>query len=274
MGKFQMLLVLLLTIFFTGCSNTPKKEIPENLVYEAILADDSRTLTSFFNSEFSPAYKNKNGISLLDMAIKYDSLKSLGVLARQDLNLNEGLFRVRSFQALEILIKNGADPNIKNSFGEPLLTYYIKNKPDSFVKYIISQGASLKNEDSSGWTPLFWSASVGSSEILKELLNGGANPRERDREGNLPIYYVTDHDKLELLLEYEYDLNLKNKEGENIFGEILMKAVANREFLIIERLIKKGVNPSYRSYGRGAMDIAERAKDSEMIEFLNKKVPR
>ncbi|MGL4253654.1 MAG: ankyrin repeat domain-containing protein [Fusobacteriaceae bacterium] len=274
MGKFQMPLVLLLTIFFTGCSNAPKREIPENLVYEAILADDSRALTSFFNSEFSPAHQDKNGISLLDLAIKYDSLESLQVLARQDLNLNEGLFRVRSFQALEILIKNGADPNVKNSSGDSLVIHYIKNKPDSFVQYIISQGASLETEDSYGWKPIFWAASVGSPGVLKELLNRGANPQEKDREGNLPIYYVTDKEKLELLLEYGYDLNTKNIEGENIFGEILMKAVANREFEIIEKLLNKGVNPGYRSYGRGAMDIAERAKDLEMIEFLNKKVPR
>lgn len=278
MGRFNVLLVLLLTIFFAGCSNAPQKGVPENLVYEAILGDDSRSLTSFFNSGFSPAHLDKNGRSLLDIAIKYDSLESIQVLARKDLNLNEGLFRVRSFQALEILTKNGANLNGKNSLGEPLIIYYIKNKPDSFTQYIISQGASLENGDSHGWKPIFWAASVGSPEILKELLKRGANPQEKDRDGNFPIYYVTDREKLEILLGYGYDLNTKNREGENIFGEILMKAVANREFQIIEKLIKKGVNPEYRSYGRGAMDIAERARDKEMIEFLNKflnkKVPR
>lgn len=270
MGRFYMLLVLLLTIFFAGCSNTPKREIPENLVYEAILADDSRALTSFFNAGFSPEYRDENGVSLLDMAIKYDSIESLKILARKDVNLDEALFKVRSFQALEILVENGGNLNGKNTYGDPLITYYIKNKPDVFSLYIISKGASLDIEDSSGWKPIFWASSVGSSELLKESLKNRANPLERDREGNFPIYYVTNKEKLNILLEYNYDLNSKNLDGENILGEVFIKSVANREFEIIEKLVKKGVNPNYRSYGRDAMDVAQRAKDSEMIEFLEK----
>lgn len=269
MWKFQMLLVLLLTIFI-GCSNSTKRVIPENLVYEAILADDSRALTSFFNSGFAPDYKDENGVSLLDMAIKYDSIETLKIIARKDIDLNEAFFKVRSFQALEILVENGGDLNVKDSHGDSLLIYYIKRKPDAFSQYIISKGALLEVEDSSGWKPIFWVATVGSPEILKELIKKGVNPLEVDREGNFPIYYVTDREKLDILLEYKYNLNQKNLEGENILGEVFMKAVANREFEIIEKLIKKGVNPNYRSYGRGAMDIAEKAKDIEMIEFLKK----
>lgn len=269
MRKFQMLIVLLLTIFI-GCSNSTKRVIPENLVYEAILADDSRSLISFFNSGFSPDYRDENGISLLDMAIKYDSIESLKIITRKDIDLGDSLFKVRSFQALEILVENGGELNGKNSYGESLLTYYIKRKPDTFSKYIISKGVLLDVEDNSGWKPIFWATSVGSSEILKELLKKGVNSLELDREGNFPIYYATDREKLNILLEYQYNLSQKNLEGENILGEVLMKAVANREFEVIEKLIKKGVNPNYRSYGRGTMDIAERAKDIEMLEFLKK----
>ncbi|MGL4980811.1 MAG: ankyrin repeat domain-containing protein [Fusobacteriaceae bacterium] len=274
MGRFYTLLVLLLTIFFTGCMNAPKREIPEKLVYEAILADDTQSLTSFFNSGFSPDYKDSNGISLLDMALKYDSSKSIQLLVQKEIRLDDGFFKVRSFRALQILVESGANLDIKNRSGEPLIIFYIKNRPDSFVKYLISKGVSLESEDNYGWKPIFWASSVGSLDVLKEILKKGADPKTRDRDGNFPIYYVTDREKLEVLLEYNYDLNSKNNERETIFGEILMKAVANREFLIIDKLIQKGVDPKYKSYGRAAIDIANGAKDSEMIEFLNKKIPR
>lgn len=278
----KLLILFIISITIISCSSFGSKDkniITPDEVLNAVETDNTMLLNNFFASDFPIGYVNKEGKSLLIIALENDSQKVLNMLLGKGVYLEETfedgktpIFYVRSLNALEQMVKAGADINKKDSSGKTLLSYFIEAKPLSYSKYLTKQGADVNAVEENGWTPVFRAAAGRDISLLEAMKNNGGNFTKQDLAGNFPIYYAQNEEiLLKLLDSAKYNLNAKNKKEENILGEIYLRAVSYNYVSVIEKLLEVGVNPNYMSYGDSALSIARDNRNESMIKYLNSK---
>lgn len=278
----KLLILFIISITIISCSSFGSKDkniITPDEVLNAVETDNTMLLNNFFASDFPIGYVNKEGKSLLIIALENDSQKVLNMLLGKGVYLEETfedgktpIFYVRSLSALEQMVKAGADINKKDSSGKTLLSYFIEAKPLSYSKYLTEQGADVNAVEENGWTPVFRAAAGRDISLLEAMKNNGGNFTKQDLAGNFPIYYAQNEEiLLKLLDSAKYNLNAKNKKEENILGEIYLRAVSYNYVSVIEKLLEVGVNPNYMSYGDSALSIARDNRNESMIKYLNSK---
>lgn len=278
----KLLILFIISITIISCSSFGSKDkniITPDEVLNAVETDNTMLLNNFFASDFPIGYVNKEGKSLLIIALENDSQKVLNMLLGKGVYLEETfedgktpIFYVRSLNALEQMVKAGADINKKDSSGKTLLSYFIEAKPLSYSKYLTEQGADVNAVEENGWTPVFRAAAGKDISLLEAMKNNGGNFTKQDLAGNFPIYYAQNEEiLLKLLDSAKYNLNAKNKKEENILGEIYLRAVSYNYVSVIEKLLEVGVNPNYMSYGDSALSIARDNRNESMIKYLNSK---
>lgn len=267
-----------------------KIEIPYSMVEQSINLDDAMSLKLFLENGFNSNYISEDGETLLMKIVKNNSLKSLkeiiiyGVELETETPLKKRKNRtsykatkraidfVKTKKVLDILIEAGADINYINNLGIPLITKFIKSKPDSYTKKLILEGANLDvtDKDRWQWTPLMWATSKRQEEVVKLIIENGANINTINKRKNTAIYYAYDEDVIRMFLTKDLSLDYKNKDGENILGEVYLRSISNLYYDAVEEIIKIGVNKNYSSYGDTPMGIARGIKDEKMIELLLK----
>ena len=278
----KLLILFIISITIISCSSFGSKDkniITPDEVLNAVETDNIMLLNNFFASDFPIGYVNKEGKSLLIIALENDSQKVLNMLLGKGVYLEETfedgktpIFYVRSLNALEQMVKAGADINKKDSSGKTLLSYFIEAKPLSYSKYLTEQGADVNAVEENGWTPVFRAAAGRDISLLEAMKNNGGNFTKQDLAGNFLIYYAQNEEiLLKLLDSAKYNLNAKNKKEENILGEIYLRAVSYNYVSVIEKLLEVGINPNYMSYGDSALSIARDNRNESMIKYLNSK---
>ena len=277
----KLICLCMIIIIFTSCSMLKNKKnvviAPEEVV-NAIETDNSFLLNSFFSEDFPVTY-SKDGKSLLMIAIENDSHNVLDMILVRGAYLEEEIedgrtpiFYVRSSEVLNKLVIAGADINKLDNKKESVISYFIKNKPFEYSEYLVLAGANLDIENSEGWTSIFDAVVSGNIKLVELMLERGGDFKKEDIYGNIPIFYTNDENMLLKLLEIkDYNLNMRNRKNENIFGEIYLRAVDNGYVNVVKKLFELGVNPYYMSYGDSAISIAKEKNNLEMIEFLQSK---
>lgn len=270
---------LILIMILGGCTFFQKKSTLPTVdeVYNSILLDDKYRLNRYLIAGFPLEYQDSEGKNLLVIALENNSLKSIELLLNRNIDINKidnlnktPIFYVRSLEALKLLCEDGANLNVINNQGEPLIVNFIKNKPLLYSEYIITKNIDFQLKDKNGWSSVFWSGINGDITLIRDMIQAGANFLDIDNKGNYPIYYVYDEDTLlELLSIKGYDFKKKNINNETIMGEVYLRAVANNYINVIKKLLEMGVNPNYASYGENAIKIARDNENLEMIKFLN-----
>lgn len=274
----KLICLCMIIIIFTSCSMLKNKKnvviAPEEVV-NAVETDNSFLLNSFFSEDFPVTY-SKDGKSLLMIAIENDSHNVLDMILVRGAYLEEKIedgrtpiFYVRSSEALNKLVIAGADINKLDNKKESVISYFIKNKPFEYSEYLVIAGANLDVENDEGWTPIFDAVVSGNIKLVELMLERGGDFKKEDVYGNIPIFYTNNEDMLLKLLEIkDYNLNMRNKKNENIFGEIYLRAVENGYVNVVKKLFELGINPYYMSYGDRAISIAKEKNNLEMIELL------
>lgn len=277
----KLICLCMIIIIFTSCSMLKNKKnvviAPEEVV-NAVETDNSFLLNSFFSEDFPVTY-SKDGKSLLMIAIENDSHNVLDMILVRGAYLEEEtedgrtpIFYVRSSEALNKLVIAGADINKLDNKKESVISYFIKNKPFEYSEYLVLAGANLDIENSEGWTPIFDAVVSGNIKLVELMLERGGDFKKEDIYGNIPIFYTNDENMLLKLLEIkDYNLNMRNRKNENIFGEIYLRAVDNGYVNVVKKLFELGVNPYYMSYGDSAISIAKEKNNLEMIGLLQSK---
>jgi len=77
-------------------------------------------------------------------------------------------------EALEFLLSNGADPNIKNSKDFTLLMYCVKHADLKLVKAVLYHGARINHKDLSGFTALDYAIEKNNLDMVQFLVENGA----------------------------------------------------------------------------------------------------
>ena len=158
--------------------------------------------------------------------------------------MNDGMGAWVASQVVKLLIKKGADVNIKDTDGEtPLHVVAHGNKNDKkpieleVAKLLIEKGADInaKNEDRDYQTPLCYAASHNRVELAKLLIEKGADV---NNDVNAIAYAARRNsvEVAELLIKHRADVHAKNKDG----NTPLYTAANNYSVEVAKLLIKHG----------------------------------
>jgi len=113
-------------------------------------------------------------------------------------------------------VTNGANLNVKDSFGSTPLHIAVQSKNLEIVKYLVDQKANVNSKDNSGNTSLHTAIRSGSLEIVKYLIDQKANINSKDNSGSTPLHTAIWSKNLEIikyLTEMKARINAQDKNG-------------------------------------------------------------
>lgn len=107
---------------------------------------------------------------------------------------------------VELLLKSGADINLKNDAGQtPIYTSTFEGDPlpmqslkfayiqsiaghERVVETLIKNGADINLRERDGWAPINVAAHKDYERIAEMLLKNGANPNNQNNQGSTPLF--------------------------------------------------------------------------------------
>lgn len=104
-----------------------------------------------------------------------------------------------SLPIIKMLLKAGANPNVKTKAGIPLLSYAIDCVCDNVAKALIKAGAEIEARDITGKTALIHAAEADNADMVKILIKAGAKVDAIDNSGKSAISYASGDRVIRLL---------------------------------------------------------------------------
>ncbi|MCY3823422.1 MAG: ankyrin repeat domain-containing protein [Nitrospinae bacterium] len=87
------------------------------------------------------------------------------------------------------MLRNGADPNARNTDGVTPLHEAALSATLGVVSALVQAGACPNAEDKNGWTPLYVAARFSTTiRVVTSLLQAGADPRAQDKNDWTPLH--------------------------------------------------------------------------------------
>ena len=128
-------------------------------------------------------------------------------------------FTDNNFERMKSAITSGANVNVKDMIGWPLLNKAVFKNKTEVVKILLENGADVNAKSEDGFTPLMMA--FGNIEIMTLLLELGADVNAKTKNGMTSLmigiknYSVHENfDGIKLLLEKGADVNAKNNKNE------------------------------------------------------------
>jgi hypothetical protein len=116
-------------------------------------------------------------------------------------------------EIVELLLKRGADPNVKDDNGQtPLHIAALWGHVD-VVRVLLEHRADPNAKDNDGKTPLHYAAEKGHVDVVRVLLERGADPRIADNRGHIPLDYAKNSTIRSLLESALRNNELRDSEG-------------------------------------------------------------
>jgi ankyrin repeat protein len=227
----------------------------------------------------------ESGYTALAIALLIGStptLKKLVSLPGIDLNsktadINPAVYDAAwagNLEALVILGEAGADLNAGSSENgvNPLSIAAYRNEKE-IVRYLLSKGVNVDQEDNNGGTAVFLAAEAGNHEIMKLLQAEGADldaVGTGNRVSALGVAAQNGHtDVVKYLISKGVDLNKKGLDGDNA---VFMAALAGK-FDVVQALAAAGADLNLHGTARARwlpLEAAIIARNTEIAVFLIK----
>ena len=183
-------------------------------------------------------------------AIRDDDLAAVRALKQTHLEIKDRygstpLMHAAAFgsvEALEILLKKGADVNARNAFNATAL---LRAAADARkARLLIEHGADVKAAAQTGRTPLMVaSRQQGNSSTVALLISKGADVKAADRNGVTALHQATiagDLESMRHLIERGADVNAVDSLGDSP----LLKGAASGPAGVVRLLLSKGARPN------------------------------
>jgi cytohesin len=199
---------------------------------------------------------------------------------------------------VEFLLAEGADLDAEDREGNTPLNYAIWNRNRDMVKLMLEKGAGTNvKATSSGYTSLHLAIIMWSSELAELIVAAGTDVNARSNTGETPLdvvaafggppatgellvakgaevsslhaaAYVGDLAKVKAFIDEGIDVNSKNPWTR---GTTLHSAATAGRKEIVEFLIGCGADVDVTDRrGRTALDLAQKAEHTEIVELLRK----
>jgi ankyrin repeat protein len=177
----------------------------------------------------------------------------------------------RDIKAVEILMKNKADLDVKTFKGQTLLEYFIKHGYIKIVKLLIKADVNVK--DFKGLTSLHYSTQVGLTKIVKLLLKHKADANVKSNTGETPLHYASKEGHIEiteLLIRHGADVNVKNNFGQTPLFTAVDTHKVNIKMVEVLLKHKADVNAKDRWGSTALHDVAFLGGRIDMARLLLK----
>jgi ankyrin repeat protein len=168
------------------------------------------------------------------------------------------------------LLREGADPNDSNEYGDPMLLLAVRKEQTDVARALIDGGADVNRPGVEGKTPLH--VAVGdenSTDLLRLLLERGADPDAHSAEGWTPLLNATSWgyaDQALVLLEHGAD---PNKTPSGWKSTALHYAIAKDMTEVVRALLERGADPNARDgNGYTTLVAAAHAGNVELCQTL------
>lgn len=136
-----------------------------------------------------------------------------------------------------LLLGKGADSNIVNDFGFPLL-FAVRDNFTEMIKLLLDRGADVNLKSKSGNTALIEACSQGSVKITKYLIENGAKINDNNNIGHTPYMFASGKGQTELatyLISQGADINSEDRYGVTPY----FLAASGGHWQLTEILLKK-----------------------------------
>ncbi|WP_306604579.1 ankyrin repeat domain-containing protein [Azonexus sp.] len=126
------------------------------------------------------------------------------------------LHRVYDQDAIDILLRYGADPNRPDKLGQtPIYNFVVRSETD--LSSVIAKGYLLEKRDRYGRTPLHYAYNL---KVLDFLIAHGMDINERDLEGKTPLHTAAERGRaatITSLLKHGADANIRTNYGLTVY---------------------------------------------------------
>lgn len=184
---------------------------------------------------------------------------------------------------VKFFITKGADVNAKDKDGVAALHYAAGRGELSMMKVLIKNGANVNIKNNyGGKTPLHYAVGKGNIEIFKCLINNNANINVKDKSGLTILHQISDVEKEHINLGKFLIANGMNVNAKCNVGAIPLHLAAYNGYQKLAKLfIENGanVNAKVKSsfYGINAvtpLDFAEAANEAHELFGIDSKAAK
>ncbi|WP_034044982.1 ankyrin repeat domain-containing protein [Wocania ichthyoenteri] len=190
--------------------------------------------------------------------------------ATASLKLLSEKYKVGEENLISILIKKGADVNLRNSYGtSPLFMAVLANSTQG-VRILLEASARPNIlHPKSGGTPLFYAAQKKNIEMVKALIKAKANVNKATTRGLTPLFIATvmkENDIIKELLEAGADPNIYDNKTKT---SPLYIAAENGHFKNLRALLDTGAKIDHqKTDGSTALFIASSKGHAVNVTYL------
>ena len=100
---------------------------------------------------------------------------------------------------VKTLLKNGADPNVRDSSAYTPLHLATARGDKGLVRVLLEAGADAGAKTAAGDTPIYVAAHWNQPAVARLLIAAGADPEEPNDEGKTPAFLAAQEHRSELL---------------------------------------------------------------------------
>ncbi|KAJ4153050.1 hypothetical protein LMH87_009558 [Akanthomyces muscarius] len=210
------------------------------------------------------AADHKKAPGIMELATSINSVESIGILLKAGVDPNakkDGVYTplctaIRDNRAdiLELLLRNGADPNIPAS--EYPAFKCITHHREHFLPALVKAGVKLDKPKGIAETAV----AMKNTKVLDWLLKSGVDPNDRCSTGRTPLTTAIRENNIEMV-----DMLLAHGANPNIRGQDWPVCMAVRHPPVLERILSALQEP--RAF-KGVMEMAVEANQLSSVKLL------